>query len=875
MHTAYTFFCLGTDTQYTPDANYAMSSGAPPGLQETLSTVIQYVSTRESPSADQRSSSAASRGLSVSLNPESTSVISGSSSSSSSSSRIGELYEFSNQNSAIINGPKTFGEGKYEIISRSLVHLLEQMTKQSNLDIINLAGHSRGAVETIIIAHELQRIKDAIKSKDDCSVDELIEIIKQSPNEETKKILAGLSLELTDTERSNLIQNIKQLRVNIFAIDPVPGGSVHGVTVAQWVDDRYNRIPEIVSDYEQIIMEHERTRGFKTILPTCANPISTKYTVNTLPGHHGTATGNPYQQNIRNDNPQVITEVPTEVQEITIYNLHRFLSSHHTEFSQQFGKTEKMDIKLNEYIGEEISSKTLVEENRRKIRLLTYKTISDKKGYFERFRQTSYPILGKEQDIKQIFWKIKDSRIITSPDGGDLFLNEILQTCNSVFVNSDHIKLSASSIMARLTDLSASLNPRPPEEQLLTLMEKLREATPESEVAHTLSDTSFVNEVSSNLEALAMDLARTYLRNNISEESKAIILNQLSYICRNKAEGEADSEYVITPNSSKVDVRIEAEAGAGKSVSIQSTSMDEAPTNKIIKDLQNKLIQHFFNGIKTIIATQLEESLDFAIKLNEIKPTSGPINEDEDSTELNPNSFILQAYTNYERQSILIPKLRTLVTETTGNQELINQIKRLSIHMHLPYLCAMAMVKTNIHELPSDIQETEFGRVVMQSLHCGLLIEDSNEHKTTITQLKSEHVTNLQLAEQEFQSRSQELSGTTEQSIVSKQAELVAVNKKLKKYTQTIDNIRQNAQSLSGISYPILSGFIAALGITAVALALTVVGGGIPMIVLAVAGATLCAFGLFGSHHAIKTQAIQHTMESIAGSFDNGVQVKI
>ena len=65
------------------------------------------------------------------------------------------------ENGLVIDGPNTLGENVGEKITEALIAILEALRK-GHKD-ISVIAHSRGAVQAILVAQELKRIKDEIE----------------------------------------------------------------------------------------------------------------------------------------------------------------------------------------------------------------------------------------------------------------------------------------------------------------------------------------------------------------------------------------------------------------------------------------------------------------------------------------------------------------------------------------------------------------------------------------------------------------------------------------------------------------------------------------------------------------------------------------
>jgi hypothetical protein len=264
VSSTYALACLGTETINVPDDTYLRDFGAE-GLEETLSMTIGHV---KAPNVKVPNPIAYKYDLDsnpqVRFHKEDT-------------SRNYELHLL-NDGAAIIDGPSRFKANVYYIISTSLLHLINQLAYGYRK--IAMTGHSRGAIETVIISHELKRIKDAFLINENMTKDEFIQCVINSEHKLTREILHAWQTKLdviTQENFSTLKLGLRALRVNLFLIDPVAGGSVFGVTYGRWLDERFSSLPDIVEVCIQRVPDSELSRGFKGRYFKVADAANTSY----------------------------------------------------------------------------------------------------------------------------------------------------------------------------------------------------------------------------------------------------------------------------------------------------------------------------------------------------------------------------------------------------------------------------------------------------------------------------------------------------------------------------------------------------------------------------------------------------------------------
>src|SRR3990167_4797943 len=240
----------------------------------------------------------------------------------------------------VINGPDALGTIVAHRIDVGLLLALAEILHGKSQ--INFIAHSRGAIESILIAHKLSAIKEIFNQHQDPVTAQqtvsglMVELIN------SKKF----SQSLTKTDLECLKNNLNQIQIGIFNIDPVPGGNIFGIPI-RWNNDLYYTIPKIVTKYTQLIYTNERSRAFKTIIPKC--DATTEQDIFILPGHHGTGSGNLLDQNKTFKNTADFNSMQTkDVQELLILKLIEFLYRngveflHHEKFIQ---KIQDQDLK--------------------------------------------------------------------------------------------------------------------------------------------------------------------------------------------------------------------------------------------------------------------------------------------------------------------------------------------------------------------------------------------------------------------------------------------------------------------------------------------------------------------------------------------------
>ncbi|WP_454781117.1 hypothetical protein [Legionella sp. WA2022007384] len=240
----------------------------------------------------------------------------------------------------VVNGPKTDGANVGEKIGLGLAAILKAIVRGQTP--INIIAHSRGAVESILIAHELEAIQTIITS---CSTFE--EVLKQlseqqikrqkgTPTNNTPDIIEPLKSQMNLIPKDEQEQWFNKLKsslpdasINFLGIDPVPG-DCFPIT---WYDERFFTLPEIIKNTELIYYANERSDwGFTPIFPEVISKEKQNFVRYSMPGHHGTGS------NGNDGSQQGVIVSPdgyktTHVQKLMIYKILNFLSKQDVAFN--------------------------------------------------------------------------------------------------------------------------------------------------------------------------------------------------------------------------------------------------------------------------------------------------------------------------------------------------------------------------------------------------------------------------------------------------------------------------------------------------------------------------------------------------------------
>ncbi|ASQ46065.1 coiled-coil domain-containing protein [Legionella clemsonensis] len=236
---------------------------------------------------------------------------------------LGEEAEITKSNSPlsycspsvdVVNGPTTLGSEVGERIAQGVFLALRALA--SGKKTIQISAHSRGAVESILVMHELKRIQTALEKEPQKP---LFDILSASPCNYTRTAI-GKFFKNTEADsqelRAELLKRLQEVKVNSFLIDPVPGGGFLKIPGIAWKDERFFERPAC-NNYELLLYRDERTRCFTPIVPNGMQPLI-------IPGHHGSASGNRYTQQLEEVSDKIENRDTTTIQDLVLCKLFHF-----------------------------------------------------------------------------------------------------------------------------------------------------------------------------------------------------------------------------------------------------------------------------------------------------------------------------------------------------------------------------------------------------------------------------------------------------------------------------------------------------------------------------------------------------------------------
>ena len=289
---------------------------------------------------------------------------------------------FKTDSVALLNGPDTFGSNVGYRITEALFIVFEDLLK-GKTD-FQISAHSRGAVEAILLIHELNMVKKELEENINKP---LYEILNGLGPYAKKTFINKENYSITESDKTvkeinqRLLEALQKLKVNAFLIDPVPGDSM----LIGWNDQRfYKELPEFVVNKDLLIYRDERTDGFYPIVPKDVKPLI-------IPGHHGTGSGNRYCQQMTTPNACKDKDT-TAVQDLLLYKLWKLSLP---LLSQQNATVLNLEHEDLDRLTNAFLSLAKTEQN--KLILESYRKILQNNGAYQAFTQTRYAYLGSSQ----------------------------------------------------------------------------------------------------------------------------------------------------------------------------------------------------------------------------------------------------------------------------------------------------------------------------------------------------------------------------------------------------------------------------------------------------------------------------------------------
>ncbi|WP_193787174.1 hypothetical protein, partial [Legionella quateirensis] len=335
---------------------------------------------------------------------------------------------FSTPSVDVVNGPTTLGSEVGERIAQGVFLILKALAEGKKN--IQISAHSRGAVESILIAHEIERIKTELQTKPSQTI---FQIMANSPCTYTSKAVKKLFAEVNESieVRTKLADRLSSSKINMFLMDPVPGGSWRGIgKFIAWRDERFYIKPPC-TNAELLIFRDERTRCFIPIKFNGQTPLI-------LPGHHGTASGNLYTQQFDDILVDENCNDSSLVQKLTVVKLLNFINSSTGLFDRVTSPVALEHLALDEISNEFFSAG---KQERVELILELYRKIQLNDKAYRFLAGTAYAYLGSEASSSGARYVHADGHNYTS-------LDSLSPSLGGQFINKEHAFLYLLKHMA-------------------------------------------------------------------------------------------------------------------------------------------------------------------------------------------------------------------------------------------------------------------------------------------------------------------------------------------------------------------------------------------------------------------------------------------
>lgn len=771
-------------------------------------------------------------------------------------------------NTRLIEGPDFFGRLVYKKIAEGTASLLGSILEGRNN--LNIQGHSRGGIEALLIAHELDRIKQTLRNNNTIDATDLYAILCNSPISQIKKELEQLLDPIkADSDTLNAIATAfrdtktnNNIRVNLCLADPVPGNGVAYQHYMDWHDARYFTIPPIVRHAQITLCENEDSAGFDPVLPIVQDKTFTTLTACRIPGHHGTLMGNPLGNNGETLASLGVAEgTAADVQIVTLYEHYDFLEANGASFMAQRNKSYPLTEIYNTYYHAN-------KKERASLRLNAYDRIKANQHVYSALNSTVY---SWHTTFSYPYAQPSNTRQVMH-DGIISGLTTLIPFQSDHFVNAQHVKLF---LMVHLGIESSHSLPL----QIVTLLTGLDNPVEQTRLIHALGEQGEnLAIVQDSIQATVSKFIQLYLENNLDSETKRQTLFAI-----NKA-----LSLTIVPLGTPDDEPVET----------QTLTIPE----QLKAQLKNHLHDYLLDMIKKQIDAHLRDLTSMVLSMQ---------TRDESVAE---NKFFhnsLLKYQQFKTFKVHLSDLQQTITECPLKKALSREMAKLQMACDSTVLFCAQAIQANELSLASlvpkeaELSEDELAFTTqLQPLLDGLsgiaqqcrksagkeqqtiarqaeMLFDQNRqlqfHRRTHTQdheIIRQQTNKIEELLSEKQSNAQQIGaiydtlqkyGDTinDQSAANQdlRGRLYRANEIIGGHRQHLEQAQEHSHFLgmSGISLQIVSGFMAVLGATAVTLAIAALIAGMvsvaPAAIGITIGVTLTTIGMFGVSSGAKGNA--------------------
>ena len=428
----------------------------------------------------------------------------------------------------VINGADLLGFGVGDRIAKGLMLTLGAVAQGKKE--LHVSGFSRGGVESIVLMHELERVRAALDKdlalEDHVACRSLATIVAESDSVPgvlylpglghpswTRQALNNLIVGKTATGddrdlKKKLLDNLNAMQVKLFVLDPVPGGNVITVGRIGWQEECfYEALPSFVVKKQEFVQKHETSNCFKPIVP-----LDMPYEV--IPGCHGTGDGNQFDHNGKDvlenkDKDEYPNRDLSGVQNLVLRRWFDLTFPEPiAEFKIDLGHQE-LDAVTNAYLPQ-------AERGRCEQLLANYDAIQKNYPAFEWLATRNYKGLGQYMAERQVHYHMRGNTPVTGLDAyGD----------GEKFMNLQHVQLWMSEALKSFNFFEKTLV-----EQIQWLTVNLNNAftthsgteaqTEEWMVTGLLRNQANHPMIQESLSFLINTVTQTFMRNHLTLEQK-------------------------------------------------------------------------------------------------------------------------------------------------------------------------------------------------------------------------------------------------------------------------------------------------------------------------------------------------------------------
>ncbi len=431
----------------------------------------------------------------------------------------GDARAFGSLSVDLLNGPSALGSEVGLRIAQSIFLVLHAVLRGKLT--LQIVGHSRGAVQALLLLHEIQRVTTALR---DTPATPLRTILLDTPCDYTRAAITRffpVSPDPTETsaQRSQLLDCLSKLVMNSFLIDPVPGET--DVTLIgshfSWRDKRIHQAPP-GRHHELILCRDERSLGFYPVLPEGMRPLI-------MPGHHGTPSGNRFTQTL-DDLQEGFSRFDTgTVQNLTLVKLLHFIDHTTPLCRPPFPNIHLAHTELDRITNDYLTTDSRV---RNDLLLRHYQSVLESNPAYLEFSKTSYaPRLLTYYGR----FTAEDGHRLIRQAAGYCSMSRLIH--HNPFVNDEHIQLLISKYIPSLKEWSDQPDRQVAviSQQLIEMIDALSshrsEASPplKTIIENTEGRSIYIHSFSLAIE----EICQAYLQHPLHEEGKARLIAIISH----------------------------------------------------------------------------------------------------------------------------------------------------------------------------------------------------------------------------------------------------------------------------------------------------------------------------------------------------------